>query len=159
MTVQGRVTFFLICCDCCSSARGSRYSLRNFTEFLFHCAHLFEILKEALGLVLVDDADSESDVDQDVFSDFGFGDVSKIDIFPDAAEVDLPDAEGDVASVNDFYQTARNGQTHKETSAAKAAILTVFLRHARRHAPIRLVLALLSHALPVRGQNTPHYRP
>src|SRR5579864_421569 len=91
MMVHGRVTFWRIAAANCSAAFGSRYSLRNFTELLFHCAHLLEYLEDALCFVLVDHADGESDVDENVFSDFGFGSVRQTDIFADAAEVDLAD--------------------------------------------------------------------
>src|SRR5579864_8957804 len=117
MMVHGRVTFWRIAPANCSAAFGSRYSLRNFTEFLFHCAHLLEYLEDALGFVLVDDADGESDMDENVFPDFGFGSVREVDFFADAAEVDLADAEGDVASVADFDDTARNCETHNQTSS------------------------------------------
>src|SRR5215471_8080425 len=122
MTVQGRVTLWRIAAASCSAAFWSRYSLRNFTEFLFHCAHFFKHFEDALGFVLVNDADRESDVNQDVFADFRLGRVGKIHFFADAPEIDLADAESDVASIGDLDDAARNGETHKRTSAAKAAI-------------------------------------
>src|ERR1043166_3174725 len=117
MMVHGRVTFWRIARASCSAAFGSRYSLRNFTEFLFHCAQLFEVLEHALGFVLVDDADRKTDVDEDVFPDFGFRSVRQVDLFADAAEVNFADAEGDVASVENCDDTARNCQTHDQTSS------------------------------------------
>src|SRR5579862_8837609 len=122
MIVHGRVTFWRIAPANCSAAFWSRYSLRNFTEFLFQSAHLLKVLEDALGFVLVDDADGEPDVDQDVLPDFGFGSVRQVDVLTDAAEVDLADAEGDVAAIDDFNQAAWNCEAHELTSAAKAAI-------------------------------------
>src|ERR1051326_6912822 len=116
MMVHGRVTFWRIAAASCSAAFASRYSLRNFTEFLFHCAQLFEVLEDAVRFVLVDDGDGESHVDENVLSDFGFRRVRQVDFFANAAEVDLADAECDVASVDDFDDTARNCQTHDQTS-------------------------------------------
>src|ERR1700739_4746688 len=95
MMVHGRVTFWRIAPASCSAAFWSRYSLRNFTEFLFQSAHLLKVLEDALGFVLVDDADGEAHVDENVFSDFGFGSVRKIDVFANAAEIHFADAEGD----------------------------------------------------------------
>src|ERR1700756_607874 len=109
MMVHGRVTFWRIAPANCSAAFWSRYSLRNFTEFLFQSAHLLKVLEDALGFVLVDHADGEPDVDQDVLADFGFGSVRQVDVFADAAEVDLADAEGNVAAIDDFHQSAWNG--------------------------------------------------
>ena len=102
MMVHGRVTFFRIAAANCSAAFGSRYSLRNFTELLFHRAHLFEVFENAFGFLLVNHADSESHVDQDVLADFSFGSVGEIDFFADAAEIDFADAKGDVACVDNF---------------------------------------------------------
>src|SRR5579863_2033386 len=113
MIVHGRVTFWRIAPANCSAAFWSRYSLRNFTEFLLQPAHLFQVLEDALGLVLVDHADSEPDVDQDVLPDFSFGCVRQIDVFADAAEIDFADAEGNVASIDDFYQSAWNCKAHR----------------------------------------------
>ena len=53
MTVQGRVTFFQMACASCSEALWSRYSLRNFTEFLLQSAHLRQVLEDALRFLLV----------------------------------------------------------------------------------------------------------
>src|SRR5579862_2360580 len=113
MMVHGRVTFWRIAPANCSAAFASRYSLRNFTEFLFHGAHLFKVLEDALGFVLVDDADGEPDVDQDILPDFGFGCVRQVDVFANAAEVNFADAEGNVASVDDFNQSAWNCEAHE----------------------------------------------
>src|SRR5512140_1010934 len=129
MIVHGRVTFWRIATANCSAAFGSRYSLRNFTEFLFYCAHLLEYLEDALCFVLVDHTDGESDMDEDIFSDFRFGSVGQTDIFANAAEVDLANAEGDVASVDDFDHPSRNCKTHERTSAAEAAIFFCEWRH------------------------------
>src|ERR1043166_977989 len=63
MMVHGRVTFWRIARASCSAAFASRYSLRNFTEVLFHCAQPVEVLEDAPGFVLIDDADGESHVD------------------------------------------------------------------------------------------------
>src|ERR1700758_1996637 len=62
MIVHGRVTFLRIAPASCSAAFWSRYSLRNFTEFLFHRAHFFQDLEDALSFLFVDDADGESHV-------------------------------------------------------------------------------------------------
>src|SRR5450631_25233 len=112
MTVQGRVTFFHICRDSCSAAFWSRYSLRNFTEFLLKSTEFFQILEDALRFVLVNHADGEADVNENIFSNFRFGNVGEADLFADAAEVDLTDSESDVASVHDFHQPAWNCETH-----------------------------------------------
>src|SRR5436305_1330643 len=64
MMVQGRVTFCRIAAASCSAAFGSRYSLTNFTEFLFYSTHLFQVFEDALRFLFVDHADRESDVDQ-----------------------------------------------------------------------------------------------
>jgi hypothetical protein len=129
MMVHGRVTFWRIAAASFSAAFGSRYSLRNFTELLFHRPHLLEVFENAFRFFLVNDADGESDVDQDVLADFGFGSVGEIDFFADAAEIDFADAEGDVACVDDFNDPARDCQTHKKTSAAKAEFNRQLLRH------------------------------
>src|SRR5579864_3076096 len=76
MIVHGRVTFLRIARASCSAAFWSRYSLRNFTEFLFHRAHFFQELEDALGFFIVDDTNGESNVHEKVFADFGFGSVS-----------------------------------------------------------------------------------
>src|SRR5579864_781178 len=70
MMVQGRVIFLRMACANCSAAFWSRYSLRNFTEFLFQSAHLLEVLEDALCFGFVDDADGESDVDTNILPDF-----------------------------------------------------------------------------------------
>src|SRR6476469_3017168 len=116
MIVHGWVTFLRIAAANCSAALGSRYSLRNFTELLFHRAHLLEVFEDAFGFVLVNHADGKSDVDQDVLADLRFGSVGEIDFLADAAEIDLADAEGDVACVDDFDDPAWDCQTHKKTS-------------------------------------------
>src|SRR5579864_7599534 len=121
MIVHGRVTFLRIAATSCSAALGSRYSLTNFTELLFYVAHLPEVLEDALGFFLVDDADGEADVDQDILADLRFRRVSKVDVFADAAKVDLPQTKSDVAGINDFDDFSWNGETHQRTSAAKAA--------------------------------------
>jgi hypothetical protein len=109
------VTFWRIACDSCSAAFGSRYSLRNLTEFLFHGAEFFEIFEDALCFFFVDYADGESDVNQNIFADFGFGRIGEVDFFADAAEIDLAAAEGDVFAVHDFDNAAWNGKTHFES--------------------------------------------
>src|SRR5579871_6648344 len=93
MMAQGRVIFCRMAEASCSAAFWSRYSLTNFTEFLFQSADLPQVFKNALGFCLVDDADGESDVDENVCADFGFGSVGQIDFFADAAEVNLGAAE------------------------------------------------------------------
>src|SRR5260370_36892819 len=100
MMVQGRVTFFQTACASCSAAFGSRYSLRNFTEFLLQSAHLFEVFEDALRFVLINDADGKANVDENILSDFGFGGVGKIDLLANAAEVDSAATEGNVAVVH-----------------------------------------------------------
>src|ERR1700757_2563260 len=84
MIVHGRVTFLRIAPASCSAAFWSRYSLRNFTEFLVHRAHFFQDLENALSFLLVDDADGKSDVNQNIFADFGLGRVREVDLFADA---------------------------------------------------------------------------
>src|SRR5262249_28192457 len=49
---------------------------------------------------------------------------------------DLADAESDVASIGDLEDAARNGETHKRTSAARAAISW------RLNSPTEVVAAL-----------------
>src|ERR1700688_4287077 len=120
MIVQGWATFFQICCASCSAAFWSRYSLRNFTEFLLQSAHLRQVLEDALRLVLVDHADGKADVDQNIFSNFGFGGICQVDIFPDATEVDAAAAEGDIAVVHDLNHPAWNCETHFEPPHATA---------------------------------------
>src|SRR5271156_5198401 len=95
-----------------SAAFWSRYSLRNFTEFLFQSAHLLKILEDAVRFGFVDDADGETHMNQHVLSDFGFRSVGEVDVFANAAEVDLGLAEGYVAVVDDFDDPAWNGETH-----------------------------------------------
>src|SRR5579859_8112529 len=114
MMVQGRVTFCRIAHASCSAAFGSRYSLRNFTELLFHCAHFFKNLEDALGFVLVNDADGKSDVDQNIFANLGLGSVREVDFLTDTAEVDFADAEGGISRAHDFYNTAWNRETHAD---------------------------------------------
>src|SRR5438270_2982948 len=113
MIVHGRVTFCRIVAASFSAALGSRYSLRNFTKLLFHRAHLLEVFEDALGFVLVNHADSESNVDQDVLADFGFGSVGEVHFFADAAEINFADAEGDVTGTGNFDDAAWDCQTHK----------------------------------------------
>src|SRR5579862_9058270 len=122
MIVHGRVTFLWIAATSCSAAFGSRYSLTNFTELLFYVAHLPEVLEDALGFFLVDHTDGKSDVDQDIFANLGFRRISEVDVFADAAKVDLPQTKGDVAGINDFDDFSWDRETHRRTSAAKAAI-------------------------------------
>src|SRR5271165_4429911 len=105
MIVQGRVTFFQICWDNCAAAFWSRYSLRNFTEFLLEAAEFFEVLEDTLRLVLVDHADGEADVDEHIFSDLRFGNIGETDLFANAAEVD-------VTTIDDFDYAAWNCETH-----------------------------------------------
>src|SRR5271157_3899136 len=112
MIVQGRVTRLRMAWASCSAAFWSRYSLRNFTEFLFQRAQFREILEDALRFGFVNDADGETHVDEDVFADFGFGSIGQVDFLADAAEVDFADAEGDVAAVGDFNYAAWNSETH-----------------------------------------------
>src|SRR5215472_5901960 len=119
MMVQGRVTFLRSADASCSAAFWSRYSLRNFTEFLFQSAHLLEVLEDALGFGFVDDADGESDVDENILPDFGFGSVREIDFFADAAEIDLGAPVSNIWGVKDFNYPARNGETHKVTQRLK----------------------------------------
>src|SRR5262252_7809735 len=105
----------------CSAAFGSRYSLRNFTKLLLHRAHFFQHFEDALRFFLIDDADGESDVDENVFTDFGLWRIGQIDFFASAAKINLANAERYVGGVGDFDDTARNSKTHEQTSAAKAA--------------------------------------
>src|SRR6201993_959966 len=84
MIVHGRVTFLRIAPANCSADFWSRYSLRNFTEFLVHRAHFFQDLENALSFLFVDDADGKSDVNQNIFADFGLGRVREVDLFADA---------------------------------------------------------------------------
>src|SRR6266498_856991 len=121
--VHGRVTFWRIAPANCAAAFWSRYSLRNFTKLLFHRPHLFQQFEDALRFSFVDDADGESYVDENVFADLSLWRVSEIDVFADAAEVNLTDAESDVAGIGDLNDAAWNGEAHKQPSAAKAANL------------------------------------
>src|SRR5579872_50088 len=121
MIVHGRVTFLRIAATSCSAAFGSRYSLTNFTELLFYVAHLLEVLEDALGFFLVDHTDGKSDVDQDIFANLRFGRISEVDVFADASKVYLSETKGDVAGINDFDDFSWNRETHRRTSAAKAA--------------------------------------
>src|SRR5579871_2807874 len=121
MMVQGRVTFWRMAAASCSAAFGSRYSLRNFTELLFQSAHLFQVLEDALGFVLVNDTDGEPDVNQNIFADFGLGHVGEVNVLADAAKVDFAQTEGEVPSVDDFDQPARNGKTHERTSGKQVS--------------------------------------
>jgi hypothetical protein len=47
-------------------------------------------------------------VDEHVFADFSLGSVGEVDFFADAAKIDFPDAEGDIASIADFDYPAGN---------------------------------------------------
>src|SRR6266576_4014093 len=113
MIVHGRVTFLRMAPASCSAAFWSRYSLRNFTEFLLHRAHFFQHLEYTLGFFLIDDADGKSHVDENILADFGLGSVCEVDLFADAAEIDFADAKCDVASVSDFDDAAWNSKAHK----------------------------------------------
>src|SRR5579863_6666576 len=113
MIVHGRVTFRRIAVASCSAAFGSRYSLTNFTEFLFQSAHLLEAFENALGLFLVDHADGESHVDENVFTHFGFGGIGKADFFADAAEIDFGRTEGNIVGIDDFDDLPGNRETHR----------------------------------------------
>src|SRR5579872_2651953 len=126
MMVHGRVTFCRIAVASCSAAFWSRYSLTNFTEFLFQSAYLFEVLEDALGLVFVDHADGESNVNQNIFADFSLGSVGEIDFFANTAEVDLGAAKGNVAGVHDFYHLAWNCKTHERSSAKTVSMFQSF---------------------------------
>src|SRR5579864_8199363 len=89
MMVHGRVTLSWIAWANCSAAFWLRYSLRNFTELLFQAAEFFEVLEDTVRFLFVDDADGEADVDENVFTDFGFRRVGEVNVFADTAEVDL----------------------------------------------------------------------
>src|SRR5215467_2097081 len=117
MMVHGRVTFCRIAAASRSAAFGSRYSLTNFTEFLFYIGHLLEVFEDALGFLFVDHADGKPDVDEYVFADLGLRCVRQADLFADAAKVYLGAAEGDIAGVDDFDDLAGNCETHEKTSA------------------------------------------
>src|SRR5215471_11895842 len=113
MTVHGRVTFWRIAAASCSAAFWSRYSLRNFTEFLLQRAHLFEQFEDALGLFFVDHADRESHVDQNIFSDLGLRSIGEVDFFADASEVDFADTKRNIYSVGNLNNAAWDGKTHE----------------------------------------------
>src|SRR5271165_2432713 len=115
MIVHERVTFPRIACASCSAAFWSRYSLRNFTEFLFQASEFFEVLEDSFGLGLVDHTDGETDVDEDILADLGLRSVGQVDVFADAAEVDLGLAEGNVATVDNFDYATWNCETHKKS--------------------------------------------
>ena len=111
MMVHGCVTFLRIAAASCSAAFGSRYSLTNFTEFLRDIAHLLQIFEDALGFFFVDHADGESDMDEHVFADLGFGCVCEADFFFDAAEIHLCAAEDGVVCADDFDYLAWDCET------------------------------------------------
>src|SRR5579864_4657388 len=112
MMVQGRVTWRRMAWASCSAAFGSRYSLRNFTQFLFQHPQLFEVFEDLPRLDLVDDADGKSYVNEHIIPHSGLGRVREIDFFADAAEIDLGAAESDVAIVHDLEDPAWNCKTH-----------------------------------------------
>src|SRR5579872_188163 len=116
MMVQGRVTFLRIAVASCSAAFGSRYSLTNFTEFLFYISHLLEVFEHALGFFFVDHADGEADMDENIFADLSFWRVGEADFFANAAKIDFCRTEGNIASVDNFDDLTRDRETHERTS-------------------------------------------
>src|SRR4051794_32896118 len=103
MIVHGRVTFWRIAAASFSAAFGSRYSLRNFTEFLFHRAQLLQRSENGFGCCCVDRAEGKSAGDQHVLADFSLGRGPAIPFFARAAESDGPNAESDLASLDGFH--------------------------------------------------------
>ena len=60
-------------------------------EFLFQHTHLFQQLVGTPSLGLIQAADGEADVDQDVITPICFGHEVQADFAPDSAELDLAD--------------------------------------------------------------------
>src|SRR5208337_3963699 len=109
------------------------------TEFLFQCAEFPEIFENALRFGFVNDADSEADVDENVFTDLGLGSVGEIDFLADAAEIDFTDAEGDVSAVGNFNDSAWNRETHERPPVPVAP--DAFVRGGgRMRLPLRVLL-------------------
>src|SRR5688572_32754278 len=72
-----------------------------------------QIMKHFLGLLLVDHADCNPDVDEDVITDFGFRRAREADGFDDAIETHATGAQEWVFTLN-VENSTRDGEAHDE---------------------------------------------
>src|SRR5215472_11834921 len=114
MRIHGRVTVRRISSASFCATRPSRYSSRYFIDLLGRhfgkLVHLLEVLVSAGGLLLVDLADGEAHVHQDVVADLRVGNVFEAGLAGDAPEIDARHTHA--AIVMEFDDLARYGEAH-----------------------------------------------
>src|ERR1019366_8270385 len=88
-------------------ASALRPAFLQLAEFL----HLFQILENFVRFLLVDPAEGEADVDDDIITDLCLGHVGQAGFLEDAAEIDLAHARQRVIAA-DAFNFSWNGQTH-----------------------------------------------